>query len=163
MADDSAQVNSTFVSDNSTTSVPVPLSTFSPDAIANITLTIFFLFFLCCIGYALYYCQDARDRLDRTRTALGRNKAIDEHLRHNRIPTLPAEGEMQESSAQPQSTPSNPPPSAVPQYNAAISISLSPPEFSPHVDSDRSGSSKAEEAADDINSNNSLQNFSKSD
>ena len=110
-------------------------SVLSADQIANLSVTLFLCFFLCFMGYCLYWCQSSKEKMEKTRLALERNREINKHLKkvHAKpLGSLPpsqagASGgdqvEIVESMDVEQL--------ALPRYNDQVRATVSPPVYRP--------------------------------
>lgn len=65
-----------LATENSTITTPV----LTPDAIANIVTTVLAIVFLTCIVCYLIMCYEKKERKDRVRLALEKNRAIEKQM-----------------------------------------------------------------------------------
>lgn len=110
-------------------------SVLTPDQIANLSLTLFLCFFLCFVGYGLYWCQSTKERIEKTRLALERNREINKHLKKVQarpVGSLPhsqagvLEGDQVETEER-----NDAEQLALPRYNDQVSATVAAPVYSP--------------------------------
>lgn len=119
---------------NGTDATLTATSVLNADQIANLSLTLFFCFFLCFVGYSLYWCQNTKERMEKTRLALERNREINRHMKKvqpkpmgsqyhsqvgvSRVSQIGGEERIDEESASP-------------MYNDQVQATVAPPTYSP--------------------------------
>ena len=115
------------------TDATVP-SVLNADQIANLSITIFFCFFLCFVGYALYWCQNTKERMEKTRLALERNREINKHMKkvqERSVRPQPHSEAGLSKGSQDEVEEKSDGESASPMYNDQVHATVAPPMYSP--------------------------------
>ena len=110
-------------------------SVLTADQIANLSVTLFLCFFLCFVGYGLYWCQNTKERMEKTRLALERNREINKHLKKTYPKSVNSSASTSQAGASGgeriEIEEKNEEKLALPKYNDQIRATVAAPVYKP--------------------------------